>query len=73
MLEASANSPADMMRLEQEIKDTKEEQEQYQQMINLYKEDLQRTSQEQDEGKNETSHVQEGCTFLSVASQLAAA
>ena len=53
MLKASRNLPAELIQVEQEIKKAKERQEVYQQAINSYKEDLQRTSQEQDEGKNE--------------------
>ena len=53
MLEASGNLPAELIRLEQKIKEAKDEQEYYQQRINFFNEDLQRTSQEQDEGKNE--------------------
>ena len=63
MLDASGHSPAELIQLEQQIKEAKRKQEQYQQEINFYKEALQRTSQEQDEGKNETSHVQEACTL----------
>ena len=53
MLKASGNTPAELIHLEQEIKKAKDKQEENQQLINSYKEDLQRTSQEQDEGKNE--------------------
>ena len=53
MLKASGYLPAELIQVEQEIKEVKENQEQYQQLINTYKERLQRTSQEQDEGKNE--------------------
>ena len=53
VLKASRNTPPELIHLEQEIMEAKEEQEQYQQKINSYKKDLQRTSQEQDEGKNE--------------------
>ena len=53
LLEASGNSPVELIQLEQEIKKAKEEQEQYQQAVNSYKERLQRTSKEQDEGKEE--------------------
>ena len=53
MLETSGNLPAELIQLKQEIKKAKEEQEECQQWINSYKEDLQRTSQQQDEGKNE--------------------
>ena len=53
LLEASGNSPAELIQLEQEIKKAKEEQECYQRTINLNKEMLQRTSKEQDEGKQE--------------------
>ena len=53
LLEASGNSPAELIQLEQEIKKAKEQQEEYQQGINIYKERLQRTSIEQDEGKEE--------------------
>ena len=53
LLKASGNSPAELIQLEQEIKKAKEKQEQYQQLINTYKELLQRTSKEQDEGKEE--------------------
>ena len=59
VLEASGNSPAELIQLEQKIKDAKREQELYQRLINSNKKGLQRTSQEQDEGKNKTSHVQE--------------
>ena len=62
-MDASGHSPAELIQLEQQIKEAKEVHEQYQQMINSNKETLQRASQEQDEGKNETSHVQEGCTL----------
>ena len=55
LLEASGNSPAELIQLEQEIKEAKEEQEQYQQAINSCKEELQRTSQEQEEGKEESN------------------
>ena len=63
MLDASGHSPAELIQLEQQIKEAKRKQELYQQEINSCKKALQRTSQEQDEGKNETSHVQEGCTL----------
>ena len=53
LLEASGNSPAELIELEQEIKEAKEEQELYQQLINSNKEELQRTSQEQNEGEEE--------------------
>ena len=53
MLKASGNPTAELIHLEQEIKKAKEEQERCQQGINFYKERLQRTSQLQDEGKNE--------------------
>ena len=53
VLKASGNPTAELIHLEQEIKKAKEEQEQCQQEINFYKKDLQRTSKEQDEGKNE--------------------
>ena len=53
LLEASGNSPAELIQLEQGIKEAKEKQKQYQQLINSYKESLQRTSKEQDEGKEE--------------------
>ena len=53
LLKASGNSPAELIQLEQEIQEAKEQQELYQQEINIYKEALQRTSQEQDEGKEE--------------------
>ena len=55
LLEASGNSPAGLIQLEQEIKKVKQEQEQCQQMINYYKEALQRTFKEQDEGKEESN------------------
>ena len=63
VLDASGHLPAELIQLEQQIKEAKREQEQCQQAINFYKERLQRTSQEQDEGKNETSHVPEACTL----------
>ena len=63
VLDASGHLPAELIQLEQQIKEAKWKQEEYQQWINIHKEDLQRTSQEQNEGKNETSHVQEGCTL----------
>ena len=53
LLEASGSSPAELIELEQEIKEAEEKQEEYQQVINIYKEKLQRTSQEQEEGKEE--------------------
>ena len=53
MLKASGNLTTELIHLEQEIKKAKENQEECQQLINTYKERLQRTSQEQDEGKNE--------------------
>ena len=57
LLEASGNSPAELIELEQEIKEAKEEQEQSQQMINMYKEELQRTSKEQDDGKKNEMYL----------------
>ena len=62
-MDASGHLPAELIQLEQQIKEAKREQEQYQQRMNSNKELLQRKSQEQDEGKNETSHVQEACTL----------
>ena len=53
LLEASGSSPAELVELEQEIKEAEEKQEECQQVINIYKEKLQRTSQEQEEGKEE--------------------
>ena len=53
MLKASGNLATELIQVEQEIKMAKERQEEWQQWINFYKEDLQRTSKEQDEGKNE--------------------
>ena len=53
LLEASGNSQAELIQLEQEIKKAKQEQEECQQQINIYKEELQRTSKDQDEGKKE--------------------
>ena len=53
LLEASENSQAELIQLEQEIKEAKEKQEQCQQQINSFKRILQRTSKEQDEGKKE--------------------
>ena len=53
MLKASGNLATELIQLEQEIKKAKEEQERHQRVINSNKEVLQRTSQEQDEGKNE--------------------
>ena len=62
-MDTSGHLPAELIQLEQQIKEAKREQEQHQQAINSFKEALQRTSQQQNEGKNETSHVQEGCTL----------
>ena len=53
LLEASGNSPAELIWLEQELTKAKQEQEECQQRINICKEDLQRTFQLQDGGKNE--------------------
>ena len=53
MLEASGNSPAELIWLEQELTKAKQEQEECQQQINSFKRELQRTSKEQDEGKKE--------------------
>ena len=53
LLEVSGNSPAELIQSEQEIKKAKQEQEQCQRVINYDKEALQRTLQEQDEGKEE--------------------
>ena len=53
MLEASGNSPAELIQVERGIMLAKEEQERHQQEISFWKERLQRTSQQQDEGKNE--------------------
>ena len=53
LLEASGNSQAELIQLEQELTKAKQEQEGCQQQINSWKEKLQRTSKEQDEGKKE--------------------
>ena len=53
LLEVSGNSPAELIQLEQGIKEAKEMQELCQLQINSYKEELQSTSKEQDEGKEE--------------------
>ena len=54
-----------LSEMEREIKRAKEDQEEYQKAIDKYKQRLQDTSQEQDEGRTHgTSHVKRTCVKL---------